>query len=187
VDSEETGQESDQEREYAPGTDPILVNMLNRMEALNYAQDVTLTVQGFLISGTPVFLAEYLEKLGVVMERSWRNGAQQQRDPAVAEALVSVGESMRETLTKEAAQYKLPEASQGDDEAEARRDAVIDEIMAAPREMIMLKRVTVILPSGEQIDAPLWRGRLAHVAGWWFGRSLKYIYSGEELDEEVSD
>jgi hypothetical protein len=170
---------------FATDIDQVLVNLLNEMEAIGVTFDLTLTVHGFLISGTPIFIPEYLERQGALMDHGSQEYATREEDNERAEALQFLGAAIRDRYYREAELFKLPEAAEGDMEAKARRDAARDKILSTPRAHIMLKRVTMIAPSGEQIDAPFWRGRLSHVAGWWVGRSALHDYGGIDPDADA--
>ena len=170
--------------EFAANIDPVLVSLLNEMEAISFTIDLTLTVHGFLISGTPVFMAEYLERQGALIEHPFRERANREHDQERAQGLLFLGEAIGDLYRRRAASFTSPDVSGGDADARARRDAARHEILATPRAHIMLKRVTIISPSGEQLDAPFWRGRLSHVAGWWVGRSEQHAYSGMDPDAD---
>jgi hypothetical protein len=165
---------------HAPGTDLVLVELLNEMEAYGFTYDLTLTVQGFLISGIPVFMDEYLEGEGILLQQSAEASASREEDPKTAERIRRFGELVRTRFSRDAEIFRLPEVPEGDAEAEARRNAIQDQILKTPRENITLKRVTMITPSGQQHDVAFWRGRLNLIAGWSRGRTQQRDYLGRE-------
>jgi hypothetical protein len=167
---------------HVPGTDLLLVELLNEMEAFSFSYDLTLTVQGFLISGMPVFLTEYLEGEGARLQRAAEMSASAEEDPRIAERLRRFGEFTRIQFSRDAEAFRLPEAPEGDAEAEARLIAAQEEILKTPRENIILKRVTMLAPSGELFDIPFWRGRLNLIAGWSRGRVQQRDYHGPDPD-----
>lgn len=166
-----------------PNIDPVLGDLLNDMEALGYSLDLTLTVQGSLISGVPVFMAEYLKKQGALIERSGRENARRQRDPEAAEAQRVMLEAIGQRMARNADQYERPKAPEGDAEAKDRLSEWQDRVLTTPREHVILKRAVIVTPDGGQSNIPFWRGRLAHVAGWCYGTADGREYIGPDPDD----
>lgn len=111
-------------------------------------------MQGFLISGTPVFMAEFLKGQGAIIDRAGRDSARRQPNPELAEVQMKIHRAIGQSMVQSAEEYKLPEALEGDAEAKTRLESAIAEIMALPREHIMLKRAMIVAPMGDKRTFP---------------------------------
>jgi hypothetical protein len=187
TDEEDSSDGSLNATQYASDVDPFLADVISDHEFYGITQDVTLNLQGFLISGTPAAYWEYFELHGKLVDRASRQAAGHLDDAAGAARLLRWAAVARTDNKRQAEALKLPELIEGDTGAEVRREAAIAQYMTIPRRHITLKRASIVLPDGTQLDVPLWRGRLNQVAGWTMGRWAKRDYEGLDPDAIEDD
>lgn len=157
--------------EFPDDVDTVLATWLNRFEAWGMSTDITVTVGGFLITGTIQSFSEFYREVGKGFETGMANTFVHGDDGIDTVDLSEVGRQLRETLDSVAANYEVPAPNPDDPESDSKRETAKEAILKTPRRMIHLKNVVMLTPSGEYRKAPYWRGRLGHVSGWFFGRA----------------
>lgn len=168
--------------EYPRDIDPILAQWLNRFDAWGFSADVTLTVGGFLVSGTPLPLSEFYRSLGKTFETAMNSVANRAKDSEAGANWKQVGELMRTNLEASAEQHDVPSliADYPDEETRVKADEARAEIINQQRAHIFLKRAVIHTPAGDSVSVGYWRGRLSHVSGWFIGRPSNMDYEGED-------
>ena len=137
--------------------DFLLKSFLDIMEANEFSMDLTLIVQGTLVSGTPIFVPEYLEQPGNLIDNASHRTAARAHDEVAAGNIRRLGEVLRREYARQGERLRVPQAAEGDENAASAREDAIQEIMFSSREHIMLKNTTIFSPSGEQVSANLAR------------------------------
>ena len=160
-----------------PEKDYFLTMLLEIMTRAEFSFDLTLTLSGLLVSGTPVTSAMYYEQLGNDLSEGWKNSRLPGGEPS--DAFVSVGDVWRELLTERGTAARESEKQLAERLAEwekAHQDDTLltreerSEYEQLTRLFIYLKNATIFGAGPAPITVSLWRGRVSEVLGWSLGR-----------------
>ena len=129
-------------------TDFLLHAVRDSVAKPGYLATVSLQMGGFLVTGTLIGSFDYYTALQDAMAYEGTAGT--------TDLAYWLGVA-RETAKQRAEQSKgLPESEPPTPPA---RDTTL-----------CMRDVVVVLPSGQRLTIPLWRGNIAAVSGWWFGK-----------------
>ncbi len=148
--------------------DVWLAQLLELMQAAQFAASITLTTAGLLVSGEPISASEFirLSGAGVVeaMEPLSHEAAETldryfEAETRSAEAWLQQSQERREALTSE---QRGPEGARSG-------QTFGDTWSELYPQFIHLKNAVIVGPFPQPVHLPLWRGRLAAIIGWCFG------------------
>ncbi len=183
-----------------PG-DWLLIYFLDLASVTGISPDITVVCDGVLIAGTPIPDKTYFNLLGesyatamarspIRADLSADEGLSPERraeisnrvetDEEIREAFGRFGQEVQTFLSEQGA--KLQEDVQGSHhppEQEGASEASLSRRPARSRVYINLRRATISRSNGDEIDLPLWRGRLSKVSSWYIGRHGTGPYEGE--------
>jgi hypothetical protein len=146
-----------------PQLDPILATMLDVMAEQGFVIDITLTLPGLVIGGTPISEKEYYERqgalLGDAIDRSGQEGEAFRRVYTDLGAQADKGMRDRIQSGRQARQSE-PHADQSPP----------DDPDRFVRKYVYLKDAVVLGAGYQALNLPVWQGRLTEVVGWCYGR-----------------
>ncbi len=139
------------------------------MAAAGLVPAVTLLVGGTLVAGTPVSEMEYFEGVGVSLGEALAAHGRPETADGLAGMYREYGQAAEDDRKRRRDRARALAARLREDlvEGEALSQETPPEVA---RVYVLLKDATIHGPGGERFQAPFWRGRLAEVDGWSFGR-----------------
>lgn len=139
------------------------------MAAAGLVPAVTLLVGGTLVAGTPVSEMAYFEGVGASLAEALAAHGQAETADGLSEMYREYGRAAEDDRKRRRDRaHTLAERARDDlHEGEALSQETPPEVA---RVYVLLKDATIHGPGGERFEAPFWRGRLAEVDGWSFGR-----------------
>lgn len=159
--------------------DWVLAHLLDVLSTADASTGITLLCNGALVAGTPIGESRYLELLGMAIDTTFgaaietvmraaapREGEQASTERADIRRRAEAGDELRELLVEIGQALREWRSPDEPDPSGARR-------------YVNLRRVTIKLGDDDEIDVPLWRGRLSEVSGWCWGRHGVEPYQGE--------
>ncbi|MGH2561875.1 MAG: hypothetical protein ACRDJH_22665 [Thermomicrobiales bacterium] len=156
--------------------DWVLANLLDCWSATGISMDITVQCGGVLVAGSPIPEHLYFERLGQTIGEATAAGPIRSRDDEAMPADVDMSEVVKRF--GQALQSALTEIGLELHEGVMTRFFSQDAenplspvgLGPRPRSFVNLERATMWNGHGNEIDIPLWRGRLADVSSWYLGR-----------------
>jgi hypothetical protein len=141
------------------------------MEEYHFTFGITLIVQGFLVSGTPISGREFYGQGGAHLGELASVQGYEAADE-LRKLLESYGERYHQEFLRGLQEQRriLRSLPNGHELSAEERRSVLEDYQLWLRQYIHLKDVTIVGGAGgHPVKAEMWRGRLAEVAGWHIG------------------
>jgi hypothetical protein len=145
-----------------------LADLLQWMDAFGISFDLTLWIDGFMITGKPISTFEFWERLG----ENVAQGIEAEKGATNSEEESSPRRELAELLG-ELFRSRGSESRFFEYDSDEELERIRQRILNTRRDHITLSDVIIYGPDGEEMNVDLWRGRLDHVAGWTTGRTVR--------------
>lgn len=151
-----------------PKTDVLLATFVDTIEKMGgdkFSFDLTLLVDGTLVSGMIISMREFLEGVGGQFDEATQQATGAKSDVWL-EMFSGVAKSFQEGLDRREVELKqlTDEIQDGKPTLEQK-----ERLAELERQTIHLKNVAILGPNNQLIRVPFWRGRLSKVGGWNVG------------------
>ena len=139
------------------------------MAAAGLVPAVTLLVGGTLVAGIPVSEMEYFTGVGASLRDELAAHERTETAEGLSEMYRAYGQAAEDDRKRRRDRARALAARLREELPEG--EALSQETPAeVARSYVLLKDATIHGPGGERFQASFWRGRLAEVDGWSFGR-----------------
>ena len=149
--------------------DPALVRILEWSNVSGISFDITLFINGMLVSGKPISHAQYYKRLADQLEDFGKNA-----NPVIKNSTMSREESMSILQERLGQLANLFSDSSGRAEESIAKKYGFGGHEADPTEPwpahVHLEQVTIARGIDDEFDVPLWRGELDAITAWYIGR-----------------